>query len=148
MWSQDLDLVVFVSPSQLIILYDSMTKVLEACRQAIQSDPDELSLFCLSSTMVQDAHSKPRQYIWSCSLLVAGLSLSFMLTLHIVKLKEVKQHKLQWNRQNCSQTTALANVASNISKYFQNTSEHNRIVPTGISSISDQCKIRLQSLSK
>lgn len=35
MWSQDLDLVVFVGPSQLIILYDSVIQVLEACRQAI-----------------------------------------------------------------------------------------------------------------
>lgn len=46
-----------------------------------------------------------------------------MFTLAVTELKKVDQHKMQWNRQSAARQQNLCILASNISKYFQNTSK-------------------------
>ena len=77
--------------------------------------------YCLSSVMVPATGSRLRWYVWSHRRSVAGFPSSFMFTLAVTELKKVDQHKMQWNRRSAARQQNLRILASNISKYFQNT---------------------------
>lgn len=91
----------------------------QACGHQVREDPNVSNLLCLSSVMVSATVSRPWWYVWS----LAGFPWSFMFTLAVTELKKVDQHKMQWNRQSAARQQNLCILASNISKYFQNTSK-------------------------